>query len=116
MRRHCLSSIRCFPLFPAGFAVCLWLNYVAIAQPTDLLQQGVERYWVGDILGLIAAWQTALIIYQKANVWAKVEIAPTPGLRLTSPKPLNTEDLRTLALRVTQAATSMRKRLIRWGM
>lgn len=67
MSRHCLASIRRFLLFLVGFTVCLWLNYVALAQPVDPLQQGIERYRVGDIPGSIAAWQTALTTYQKAN-------------------------------------------------
>lgn len=81
MSRHRLSSTRCFLLFLVGFTVCLWLDYVAIAQPADPLQQGIERYQVGDIAGSIAAWQTALTTYQKANnlteanVRAKLAIA-----------------------------------------
>lgn len=82
MSRHCLSSIRCFLLFLAGFTVCFWLNYVAMAQHANLLQQGIERYRMGDIPGSIAAWQTALTTYQKANnltgeanIWAKLAIA-----------------------------------------
>lgn len=67
MSRHRLSSIRRFLLFLVGFTICLWLNYVAIAQPADPLQQGVERYRAGDIPGSISAWQTALTTYQKAN-------------------------------------------------
>ncbi|GAP94257.1 TPR repeat precursor [Leptolyngbya sp. NIES-2104] len=58
------------------------MNYVAIAQPADPIQQGVERYRAGDIPGSIAAWQTALTTYQKtnnltaeANVRAKLAIA-----------------------------------------
>ncbi|MGB3493680.1 MAG: CHAT domain-containing protein [Elainellaceae cyanobacterium] len=75
-------------LFIASFAVCLWLGQVsvtewsrgAIAQEisqesgvgsqesaSGLVQQGVERYRAGDVLGAIAPWSEALEAYRASD-------------------------------------------------
>ncbi|MCP6762176.1 MAG: CHAT domain-containing protein [Fischerella sp. CENA71] len=67
-------------LFLISLTFCFWLGYVPsttqqagqlvnaqIADPAQLVNQGVERYSGGDFRGAIARWQTALNVYQKSN-------------------------------------------------
>ena len=69
-------------LFLTSLTICLWLNHVTFnplqlrwgevataqsANPSQLVQQGIERYKTGDVQGAIASWQTALTAYQSTN-------------------------------------------------
>ncbi len=67
--------------FLSSLTFCLWVGdlsltwqagfgQVAIAQspdPSQLVQQGIELYQVGDFKGAISHWQTALTFYQKTK-------------------------------------------------
>jgi tetratricopeptide (TPR) repeat protein len=69
-------------LFLTTLTICLWLNHVSFnplqlrwgevataqsANPSQLVQQGIEQYKTGDVQGAIASWQTALTAYQSTN-------------------------------------------------
>lgn len=76
--RRTLKSL-CFSLlFLFGFALCFglglpagqgqWTKAVAQASnPSQLVQQGVDRYQSGDISGALQPWQTALVAYQQSQ-------------------------------------------------
>lgn len=86
-RRHRLKRHTIFlSLFFLGLTLCLWVgqvvlvNKVAIAQDVveepqlgsqeparEWVQQGVERYQVGDFRGAIALWEAALETYQETQ-------------------------------------------------
>ncbi len=83
-RRFCDRHVLVI-LFLTSLTICLWLNHglfnplqlrwgeVATAQspnPSQLVQQGIERYKTGDVQGAIAFWQTALTAYQSTNASA----------------------------------------------
>ena len=82
--RHRQFRVRHFlvVLFLTTLTNCLWLNHVSFnplqlrwgevataqsANPSPLVQQGIERYKTGDVQGAIAFWQTALTAYQSTN-------------------------------------------------
>lgn len=69
-------------LFLVSFTVCLWLGQVSFQakplnvgqavtaqtpNPDQLVQQGIDRYQIGDIQSAIAHWQTALNTYRNTN-------------------------------------------------
>jgi CHAT domain-containing protein/uncharacterized protein HemY len=75
--RHVLVT-----LFLTSLTICLWLSHVPFnflqlrwgevataqsANPSQLVQQGIERYKTGDVQGAIASWQTALTAYQSTK-------------------------------------------------
>lgn len=77
-RRFCVRHVLII-LFLTSLTNCLWLSHVsfnplqlrwtevATAQstnPSQLVQQGIERYKTGDVQGAIALWQRALTAYQ----------------------------------------------------
>ncbi|GAB4173505.1 MAG: hypothetical protein Fur006_02880 [Coleofasciculaceae cyanobacterium] len=76
-------------LFLSSLSICLWLGYipsttlqvrlknVVVAQsanPSQLVQRGVELYQAGDISGAIAQWETALSSYRNTNNRSEVAI------------------------------------------
>lgn len=76
-------------LFLSSLTLCLWVGQVsslpwqmqwtqvATAQspnPSQLVQQGVERYQTGDFQGAIENWKTALTTYQNTKNQASVAI------------------------------------------
>ncbi|MEG4275679.1 MULTISPECIES: CHAT domain-containing protein [unclassified Microcoleus] len=80
-RRFCVRQVLVI-LFLTSLTNCLWLSHVsfnplqlrwtevATAQstnPSQLVQQGIERYKTGDVQGAIVLWQTALTAYQSTN-------------------------------------------------
>ncbi|KAM3096663.1 CHAT domain-containing protein [Phormidesmis sp. 146-35] len=74
--------VRCFLtiLFLCSLIVCLWLNNTPLtanaqsATASQLVQQGIERYRIGDVQGSITAWQTALTAYQNTKARANEAI------------------------------------------
>lgn len=76
-------------LFLTSLTICLGLNHVSFnplklrwgeaataqsANPSQLVQQGIEQYKTGDVQGAIASWQTALTAYQSTNARANEAI------------------------------------------
>ena len=80
-RRFCVRHVLVI-LFLTSLTICLGLDRVSLnplqlrggevataqsANPSQLVQQGIERYKTGDVQGAIAFWQTALTAYQSTN-------------------------------------------------
>ncbi|MEG4264558.1 tetratricopeptide repeat protein, partial [Microcoleus sp. POL1_C1] len=82
--RHCRFRVRhvLVILFLTSLTICLSLSHVSFnplqlrwpevataqsANPSQIVQQGIERYKTGDVQGAIALWQTALTAYQSTN-------------------------------------------------
>lgn len=80
-RRLCVQHVLVI-LFLASLTICLWLSHVSFnplqlrwpevataqsANPSQLVQQGIERYKTGDVQGAIDYWKTALTAYQSTN-------------------------------------------------
>lgn len=69
LSRYWLSRALYFLLFLGSLLVCLWVNpvQIATAQAPNAVQQGIKRFQSGDVQGAIAAWQTALKLYQTTS-------------------------------------------------
>ena len=80
-RRFCVRHFLVI-LFLTSLTICLGLTHVSFnplqfrwpevataqsANPTQIVQQGIERYKTGDVQGAIALWQTALTAYKSTN-------------------------------------------------
>ncbi|MEG3987639.1 CHAT domain-containing protein [Microcoleus sp. S28C3] len=82
--RHCRFRVRhvLVILFLTSLTICLWLSHVSFnplqlrwpevataqsANPSQIVQQGIERYKTGDVQGAIVLWQTALTAYQSTK-------------------------------------------------